>query len=169
MPLSLSQFLDALPANVPADLKALVLDMAAACRDIGQTVNNSAITGKQGALAQENVQGEVQKELDVIANDMMLEPERWHGRVAAVASEEMDTLHPIADGGEYFTRSGRTTALGSAACVRGVLDCGVAHAVARPRQKLLHPGRGSGSAVDPATRYVHHTYAGVALRREMAA
>lgn len=102
MPLSLSQFLETLPANVPADLKALVLDMAAACRDIGQTVNNSAITGKQGALAQENVQGEVQKELDVIANDMMLEPERWHGRVAAVASEEMDTLHPIADGGEYL-------------------------------------------------------------------
>ncbi len=99
---TLSQFLDALPATVPSNLKALVLDMAAACHDIGQTVNNSAITGKQGALAQENVQGEVQKELDVIANDMMLEPERWHGRVAAVASEEMDTLHPITEGGDYL-------------------------------------------------------------------
>jgi fructose-1,6-bisphosphatase I len=40
------------------------------------------------------VQGEVQKKLDVISNEILLEANEWGGHLAAMASEEMD--HPYA-------------------------------------------------------------------------
>ncbi len=91
---SLTQFLDAQVAK-PANLRALIKAVADACAVIGHTVNMSAINDLQGALEQENVQGEVQKKLDVIANDTMLEEARWGGNVAALVSEEMDDVHQI--------------------------------------------------------------------------
>ncbi len=91
---SLDQFLDQQTAK-PADLRDLVKRVAGACAVIGRTVNASAINDLQGALEQENVQGEVQKKLDVIANDLMLEEARWGGHVAALVSEEMDDVHQL--------------------------------------------------------------------------
>ncbi|HXZ93297.1 MAG TPA: class 1 fructose-bisphosphatase, partial [Burkholderiales bacterium] len=43
----------------------------------------------------ENVQGEAQKKLDVISNEILLEANEWGGNLAALASEEMDLPHPI--------------------------------------------------------------------------
>lgn len=100
MPTYLPAFLDTLEAT--ASLRQLIINIAEACRDIGQTINNSALNNLQGELAQENVQGEVQKQLDVIANDMMLEPARWDGLVSALASEEMDTIYPLPAKGDYL-------------------------------------------------------------------
>lgn len=48
-----------------------------------------------GSLSTENVQGEVQKKLDVMSNDILLEANEWGGNLAAMASEEMEALHPI--------------------------------------------------------------------------
>jgi fructose-1,6-bisphosphatase I len=87
--------------SAPENLRQLILAVAEACRDIGHAVNTSAIDGRQGALEQENVQGEVQKQLDVIANDMMLEEARWGGHVAALVSEEMEEIYPL-KGGDYL-------------------------------------------------------------------
>jgi len=39
------------------------------------------------------VQGEIQKKLDVIANEVLIEANEWGGHLAAMASEEMDR-HP---------------------------------------------------------------------------
>lgn len=96
---TLANFLETQTA--PKSLVQLIMNVAAACRDIGHAVNTSAITGVQGALHQENVQGEVQKQLDVIANDMMLEADRWGGNVAALVSEEMEDIYPL-NGGDYL-------------------------------------------------------------------
>jgi fructose-1,6-bisphosphatase I len=41
------------------------------------------------------VQGEVQKKLDVLSNEILLEANEWGGHLAAIASEEMDDPHPI--------------------------------------------------------------------------
>ena len=95
----LSRFLAEQPA--PESLRQLITAVADACRDIGHAVNTSAIDGLTGALEQENVQGEVQKKLDVIANDMMLEAKRWGGHVSALVSEEMEEIYPLS-GGEYL-------------------------------------------------------------------
>ncbi|CAM3243759.1 class 1 fructose-bisphosphatase [Asticcacaulis taihuensis] len=95
----LSRFLAEQPA--PESLRQLILAVADACRDIGHAVNTSAIEGLTGALEQENVQGEMQKKLDVIANDMMLEARRWGGHVSALVSEEMEEIYPLISG-EYL-------------------------------------------------------------------
>lgn len=49
----------------------------------------------RGAAGTENVQGEVQKKLDVISNGILLEANEWGGNLAALASEEMNLPHPI--------------------------------------------------------------------------
>lgn len=95
MPTSLASFLSThRPAarDLPEKLKALVLDIAGACDAIARTVNAAAIAGTMGSLDSENVQGEVQKKLDVISNDIMIEHTLDRGRVSALASEEMDTI-----------------------------------------------------------------------------
>jgi len=51
------------------------------------------------------VQGEVQKKLDVIANEVLIEANVWGGHLAAMASEEMDSIHLVPDRypqGEYL-------------------------------------------------------------------
>lgn len=49
----------------------------------------------RGAAGTENVQGEVQKKLDVISNGILLEANEWGGNLAALASEEMNLPHSI--------------------------------------------------------------------------
>lgn len=95
---TLTQFLveqQRLENAMPAQLRLLIEVVARACKVIGHTVNKGAISGVLGSPDQENVQGEVQKKLDVISNDILLEANEWGGHLAAMASEEMDTLHPI--------------------------------------------------------------------------
>jgi fructose-1,6-bisphosphatase I len=105
---TLTQFLveqQRLENAMPAQLRLLIEVVARACKVIGHTVNKGAISGVLGSLDQENVQGEVQKKLDVISNDILLEANEWGGHLAAMASEEMDTLHPIPNRlpkGEYL-------------------------------------------------------------------
>jgi fructose-1,6-bisphosphatase I len=41
-------------------------------------------------MGTENVQGEVQKKLDVLSNEILLEANEWGGHLAGMASEEMD-------------------------------------------------------------------------------
>ena len=58
-----------------------------------------------GTAGSENVQGEVQKKLDIIANDVLIEANEWGGHLAAMASEEMDTIHVVPNRypqGEYL-------------------------------------------------------------------
>jgi fructose-1,6-bisphosphatase I len=100
MPATLHTYLDDRP-GLPSSLKTLVGLLAETCAVIGRTVNLSAVNDLQGALGQENVQGEEQKQLDVIANDIMMEEARWQGTVRGLASEEMET-HVGFDSGEYL-------------------------------------------------------------------
>lgn len=100
MPATLATYLSDRPA-LPASLKTLIGRLADTCAVIGRTVNLSAINDLQGALGQENVQGEEQKQLDVIANDIMMEEVRWQGTVRGLASEEMET-HVGFDAGDYL-------------------------------------------------------------------
>lgn len=90
-------------AGAPQALTAVIEGVAQACVAIASAVNRGGLEGVLGALDNENIQGEVQKKLDVIANDIMLAVNGWSGHVAAQASEEMDTIAPDAvGGGEYL-------------------------------------------------------------------
>ena len=76
-------------------LSALVRDIATACTQLSHLVRQGELAGVLGAAGQENVQGEEQKKLDVIANDVFIECTESTGRVAGLASEEMDNHYPI--------------------------------------------------------------------------
>ena len=76
-------------------LRLLVEVVARACKRISLAVNKGALGDVLGAAGSDNIQGEAQKKLDVIANDVLLEANEWGGHLAAMASEEMDTFHPV--------------------------------------------------------------------------
>ncbi|MET0239645.1 MAG: class 1 fructose-bisphosphatase [Sphingobium sp.] len=90
---------------LPAELRLLIEIVARACKTISHSVSKGALGEVLGSLDSENVQGEVQKKLDVIANEMLLEANEWGGHLAAMASEEMETIHRIPNRypkGEYL-------------------------------------------------------------------
>ena len=87
MPSQISDFLDQQAA--PAPLKNLIQTVLAACNTISQEVRRGALAGILGEAGSDNVQGEHQKKLDVIANDILLRAAESAG-VFAVASEEME-------------------------------------------------------------------------------
>ena len=95
---TLTQFLieqQRLEKALPADVRLLIEVVARACKTIGHHVSKGALGGVLGALESSNVQGEVQKKLDVLSNEILLEANEWGGNLAAMASEEMDTVYPI--------------------------------------------------------------------------
>lgn len=86
-----------LPDVDPA-LRQLLQGVSRACRQIASTVNKGALGGVLGSAGTENVQGEVQKKLDVLANDLLIQATEWGGTLAAMASEEMDEILPMPEG-----------------------------------------------------------------------
>jgi fructose-1,6-bisphosphatase I len=96
---------DALRGPLKPALRLLIEVVARACKQIAHEVGKGALGGVLGEAGTGNVQGEAQKKLDVIANDMLLEANEWGGHLAAMASEEMATVFPIPAGyprGEYL-------------------------------------------------------------------
>ena len=77
------------------DFTSLLNDVVTACKVISNLVNHGALVGVLGAAGTENVQGEDQKKMDVISNDVFLKTNEWSGHLAAMASEEMDEIYHI--------------------------------------------------------------------------
>ena len=80
---------------VSADLRLLIEVVARACKRISNAVSKGALGGVLGGAGTDNVQGEAQKKLDVIANEVLVEANEWGGHLAAIVSEEMDHPHQI--------------------------------------------------------------------------
>ena len=91
--------------RINADLRFLIEVVARACKAISISIGKGALSGVLGEAGSDNVQGEAQKKLDVISNEILLEANEWGGHLAAMASEEMDDPHPIPNRypkGEYL-------------------------------------------------------------------
>jgi len=91
--------------RIPSELRLLLEVVARACKSISHAVNKGALGDVLGTAGSENVQGEVQKKLDIIANDVLIEANEWGGHLAAMASEEMDSIHIVPNRypqGEYL-------------------------------------------------------------------
>jgi fructose-1,6-bisphosphatase I len=80
---------------ITAELRLLLEVVARACKRISYAVGKGALAGMLGNAGTDNVQGEAQKKLDVIANETLLEANLWGGSLAGMASEEMDTHYVI--------------------------------------------------------------------------
>ena len=90
---------------IPAQLRLLLEVVARACKSISHSVNKGALGEVLGSAGSENVQGEIQKKLDIIANEVLIEANEWGGHLAAMASEEMDEIYQVPNRyprGEYL-------------------------------------------------------------------
>jgi len=97
-PVSLTRFLleeQRAKGLINADLRLLIEVVSRACKSISIAIGKGSLGGALGSAGSENVQGEVQKKLDVLSNEILLEANEWGGHLAALASEEMDDPHPI--------------------------------------------------------------------------
>ena len=91
--------------HIQPPLRLLIEVVARACKRISQAVNKGALGGVLGGADSENVQGETQKKLDIIANEVLIEANEWGGHLAAMASEEMDSIYLVPNRypkGEYL-------------------------------------------------------------------
>ena len=88
---TLSEFL--IENNAPAELGKLIKELLSSCIIISQEVRRGALAGVLGEAGSNNVQGEHQKKLDVISNEILLKAAQVGGAYA-VASEEMEMPVP---------------------------------------------------------------------------
>ena len=94
--------------NINPDLRLLLQVVAHACKVISITTGKGAAAESGSVLGEagsDNVQGEAQKKLDVISNDILLYANEWGGHLAGMASEEMELPHAIPNRypqGEYL-------------------------------------------------------------------
>ncbi len=91
--------------RIPPQLRLLLEVVARACKRIALAVNKGELGDVMGTASTENVQGEVQKKLDIIANETLIEANEWGGHLAAMASEEMEGIYVVPNRypqGEYL-------------------------------------------------------------------
>jgi len=81
--------------DASGDFSGLLSSIAVAVKVIANQVNKGALVGALGALDSTNVQGEVQKRLDVIANEVMIAETEWGGHLAGLASEELAEIRGV--------------------------------------------------------------------------
>jgi fructose-1,6-bisphosphatase len=127
---------------------ALLNDIRLACKRISNRIGKGALRGAHGAAAGENIQGERQMKLEVMANDIFVRTNEWGGHLAAMVSEELDAVYPIPaqyPRGRYLLAfdpldgSGNIDVNGTAGSIFSVLRC--AEGVTEPAAKdFLQPG-----------------------------
>lgn len=98
---TLSKFLIQQLHGMPdaSDLGALLVDVAAAVKAIAAMTAKGALGAYLGTLDNENVQGEQQKKLDVLADEAIVRSCEWGGLLAGLASEEHE--QPLQIPGEF--------------------------------------------------------------------
>ena len=77
------------------DFTSLLNDIVTACKVISNLVNKGELIGVLGSAESENVQGETQKKLDILTNEVFIKSNEWAGHLSAMASEEMDEIYEI--------------------------------------------------------------------------
>jgi fructose-1,6-bisphosphatase I/sedoheptulose-1,7-bisphosphatase len=81
------------------ELAALLVDVAAVVKAISAAVGKGPLLGLASLAGSENTQGEAQKKLDLLADEMFARGIEWSGLVGAIASEEREDVHFVEGGG----------------------------------------------------------------------
>ncbi len=79
------------------ELSGILYDLALAAKMIALKVRSAGLADIIGSAESENIQGEVQQKLDVLANDIIVKALDHGGRLCAMASEEEPEIIPIPD------------------------------------------------------------------------
>ena len=88
--------------GAPMELILLLRTLLAGCKEISFRVSQGALAGVLGSTLSENVQGETQKKLDVISNQILKDILSESGYVKAISSEEEDEVVPCNPNGNYL-------------------------------------------------------------------
>jgi fructose-1,6-bisphosphatase I len=97
-PISLTQFILEQQRGLKdasVALSPLLIDIASACKQISHLVSRGELMNVLGSAESENIHGEVQKKLDIITNDIMINTLNWGGSLAGMTSEEADEIIAI--------------------------------------------------------------------------
>ena len=78
-------------ASRTAGFTALIHDVRLACKRIAALIGKGALANALGEAGTTNVQGEAQKKLDVLANEIFVHTNEWSGNLAGMVSEEQET------------------------------------------------------------------------------
>jgi fructose-1,6-bisphosphatase I len=78
--------------KVSPELRLLIEVIARACKAISHVVSKGPLAGIGDAVGLDNVQGEAQKKLDVIANEVLVEANEWGGQLAAWCPRKWPSL-----------------------------------------------------------------------------
>ncbi|MDQ1120893.1 fructose-1,6-bisphosphatase I [Pseudoxanthomonas winnipegensis] len=151
-PVTLTRYLveEQRAGRISAELRQLISVVVRACTSISVAVSKGALGGVLGEAGTGNVQGEAQKKLDVISNDILLEANAWGGHLAACASEEMDYAMPVPDEyphGEFLLLfdpldgSSNIDVNVSVGTIFSVLRCPKDHVESPTDADFLQPGR----------------------------
>ncbi|MFT6267484.1 MAG: fructose-1,6-bisphosphatase I [Alphaproteobacteria bacterium] len=88
--------------GAPLELILLIRTLLAACKEISFRVSQGALAGVLGSTLSENVQGETQKKLDVISNQILKDILSESGYVKAISSEEEEDVVACSPDGNYL-------------------------------------------------------------------
>jgi fructose-1,6-bisphosphatase I len=92
-PITLDRFIleaQQVSPGATGELSLLLMRFGVAGKRIASALSKAGLTGTLGAAGSQNVQGEEQKKLDVVANEILVETFDYGNLVTVVASEEMD-------------------------------------------------------------------------------
>ncbi|MDU0352580.1 class 1 fructose-bisphosphatase [Paraglaciecola aquimarina] len=88
--------------GAPMELILLLRTLLAGCKEISFRVSQGALAGVLGSTLSENIQGETQKKLDVISNQILKDILSESGYVKAISSEEEDDVVGCNPNGNYL-------------------------------------------------------------------
>ncbi len=92
-PITLDRFIleaQQVSPGATGELSLLLMRFGVAGKRIASALSRAGLTGSLGAAGSQNVQGEDQKKLDVVANEILVETFDYGSLVTVVASEEME-------------------------------------------------------------------------------
>jgi fructose-1,6-bisphosphatase I len=147
-----------------AALASVIATMAEAAAEIAMVLRSAPIAGQTGLAGATNVQGEAQKQLDVISNDIVLKHIEANAAVSILVSEELDEAVHLENQGAFMVATDPLDG-SSNLDVNGAV--GTIFSIFDARQGLLQPGtamQGAGYAIyGPATNLVVALGGGVSV------
>lgn len=150
---TLTDWLNAQP--VDPKLASVVATMAAASADIAAVLRQAPIAGQTGLAGHTNVQGEAQKALDVISNDIVLKHIGQNPEISILVSEELDEAVHLQNQGRYYVA---TDPLDGSSNLDVNVTVGTIFSVLEASGGLLQPGTkqlaAGYAAYGPATSLV---------------
>lgn len=88
--------------GVDEALVRLLDGVATASKVIADGIAQGELGDALGTAETENVQGETQKKLDIVSNEIFIRAAQASGAAAGLASEEMEDIYPLVGDGEYL-------------------------------------------------------------------